>query len=143
MFYNFIVFKITPMNNSQRTAVIPMLYIPAGIMNIDFYKNAFGAEIFRCFNNEDGSIHVAELIIDGAMFRLHEENSAKERFSPAANKGITANIGLRVTDVDSVIARAVAAGGRQTNPAQDYDYGYRQGDIIDPFGHEWTIEAVI
>jgi len=26
---------------------------------------------------------------------------------------------------------------------QDNDYGYRQGDIRDPFGHLWMIEKVI
>jgi PhnB protein len=128
------------MNNSK-IAIIPMLYIPHGTMDIDFYKNAFGAEIFRCFKNDDGSIHVAELIVDGAIFRFHEENSSKGSFSPAAAKGITTNIGLRVADVDAVMARAVAAGAKETNPAQDYDYGYRQGDILDPFGHTWTIES--
>jgi PhnB protein len=129
------------MNNSTKTAVIPMLYIPHGVMDIDFYKNAFGAEIIRCFTNDDGSIHVAELIVDGAMFRFHEENEDKGSFSPGAAKGITTNIGLRVADVDAVMARAVAAGAKETSPAQDYDYGYRQGDIVDPFGHTWTIES--
>jgi len=127
--------------NNTKTAVIPMLYIPHGTMDIDFYVNAFGAEIIRCFKNDDGSIHVAELIIDGAMFRFHEENEKKGSFSPAAVKGVTTNIGLRVADVDTIIARVVAVGARETSPAQDYDYAYRQGDIVDPLGHTWTIES--
>src|ERR1700748_1574050 len=110
-----------------KTAVIPMLYIPHGTMDIDFYKKAFGAQIFRCFKNDDGSIHVAELVVDGAIFRFHEENSDQKSFSPAAAKGITTNIGLRVANVDAVMASAAAAGAKVTSPAQDYDYGYRQG----------------
>ena len=46
-------------------------------------------------------------------------------------------------DVDAFMARAMAAGARVTSPAQDYDYGYRQGEVIDPLGHRWLIEAVI
>jgi uncharacterized glyoxalase superfamily protein PhnB len=26
---------------------------------------------------------------------------------------------------------------------QDYDYGYRQGVIADPFGHQWLFEKRI
>jgi PhnB protein len=39
--------------------------------------------------------------------------------------------------------KAVAAGATVTHPAQDYDYGYRQGEFIDPFGHYWLIEKKI
>jgi PhnB protein len=26
------------------------------------------------------------------------------------------------------------------SPVQDYEYGYRQGEIIDPFGHRWVLQ---
>jgi uncharacterized glyoxalase superfamily protein PhnB len=35
------------------------------------------------------------------------------------------------------------AGAIFLNPACDYDYVYRQGDIQDPFGHQWMIEMKI
>lgn len=120
-----------------------MLVISNGTMNVDFYKNAFNAIELRRFSNDDGSIHVSELEIDGALFRLHEENPAKGSFSPNRCKGITTTICLMVDDVDAVMAAAIAAGAKEGSPAQDYDYGYRQGDILDPFGHVWTIEKVI
>jgi len=130
------------MSDQRKPAVIPMLFIPHGTTDIDFYKNAFGAEILRVFKDSDNSIHVAELTINGViMFRLHEENADKGQFAPYKIKGITTNIGIKVDDVDAVMAGAVAAGATITNPAQDYDYGYRQGDILDPFGHTWTIES--
>ncbi|MEP7141394.1 MAG: hypothetical protein ABI707_00930 [Ferruginibacter sp.] len=46
-------------------------------------------------------------------------------------------------DVDAVMDQAIAAGAIETSPAQDYDYGYRQGKIKDPFGHYWLIEMKI
>jgi PhnB protein len=131
------------MKNQFKTAFAPMLYIPTGTINIDFYKKAFGAIELRRFSNNDGSIHVAELTIDGAMFRLQEENYIKKAFSPLSCNGTTTNIGLTVDDVDTVMAQARVAGAKEISPAQDYDYGLRQGDIIDPFGHHWTIQKVI
>lgn len=120
-----------------------MLAIPKGTMNIDFYKNAFGAIEHKRWNNDDDSVHVAELTIDDTKFHLHEENLTDWTFSPVACNGVTAIIGLMVNDVDSVMSRALEAGARQVSPATDYDYGYRQGEIADPFGHRWLIEAAL
>jgi PhnB protein len=38
---------------------------------------------------------------------------------------------------------AIKAGAVETNPAKDYEYGYRQGEIKDPFGHHWLIQKKI
>ncbi len=128
---------------SIKTTFVPQLYISSGTMEIDFYSKAFGAVELRRWSNDDGSIHVAELSIDGAMFHLHEENPAKGSLTPMANNGVTALIGLMVADVDAVMARAIAAGATEFSPATSYDYGYRQGEVTDPFGHRWMVEMVI
>jgi PhnB protein len=47
------------------------------------------------------------------------------------------------TDPDALIKSAAAAGARVISPAQDYDYGYRQGSVADPFGHQWLIQKKI
>jgi PhnB protein len=39
--------------------------------------------------------------------------------------------------------KAIAAGATVISPAQSYEYGYRQGEIKDPFGHHWMIEMKI
>lgn len=131
------------MKNQFKTTFAPMLYIPTGIIDIDFYKNAFNAIELRRFSNDDGSIHVVELKVDNAIFHLHEENYIKKEFSPLSCNGVTTNIGLMVDDVDTVMAQAITAGAKATSPAKDYEYGLRQGDIIDPFGHQWTIQKWI
>lgn len=121
----------------------PQLYIRNGVRDIDFYVKAFGAIELRRFSNDDGTIHVAELSIDGALFHLHEEISRVNQFSPEKVNGTTTLIGLFVPDVDIVMNKAIAAGATVISPAQDYDYGYRQGEIKDPFGHQWMIEMRI
>jgi len=120
----------------------PELAIPNGITDISFYIDAFGAEELRRFSNDDGTIHVSELAINGAMFHLHEETPHTALRSPLPN-GPSVIIGLFVADVYAVIEQAVAAGAKIASPVQDYDYGYRQGTIQDPFGHRWQIQCVI
>jgi len=128
------------MTNENKTFFAPQLYIKNGVTNIEFYKKAFGAIELRRFMNDDGSYHVAELSIDGALFHLHEEKPAAGQLSPGKINGTTTLVGLFVEDVDAVMNSAIAAGAMLLSPAQSYEYGYRQGEIKDPFGHHWMIE---
>lgn len=128
---------------TQVTTFVPTLTISKGITDVSFYEKALGAVELRRWSNDDGSIHVAELTINGSLFRLHEENKESGTFCPETIKGVTTVIGLRVTDVDSAMKQAEKAGAKIISPAKNYDYGYRQGEIMDIFGHHWMIEAVI
>ena len=121
----------------------PELFINNGVKDISFYENAFGASEQMRFSNDDGSIHVVELSIDGAIFHIHEITAKQYFFSPDKNNGTTICIGLFVSDVDEVMSNAIRAGAVEINPAQDYEYGYRQGTIKDPFGHYWQIQKKI
>lgn len=127
----------------NRTFFAPQLFIPGGVSDISFYSRAFGAKVIELWRNDDGSIHVAELSIAGSIFHLHEERPLKGQFEPERVKGVTTLIGLFVEDVDSVMNNAIQAGATLLSPAQDYDYGYWQGDFRDPFGHQWMIEMRI
>jgi PhnB protein len=130
----------------QTSTFIPVLAISSGVMDIGFYEKAFGAITLWRLNNDDGSVHVAALSINGAMFRMHEESREPKgdaNLSPTKAGGTTVTIALRADDVHALMARAIAAGAREVSPVTDYEYGYRQGEIIDPFGHRWLIEKVI
>ncbi len=129
--------------SSSTSFFAPQLYIQDGIKDISFYNRAFDAIELRRFSNEDGSIHVAELSIDGMLFHLHEEKPAAGQLNPVFCKGTTVLIGLFVSDVDTVMQKAIAAGAVELSPATSYDYGYRQGQVKDPFGHHWMIEQKI
>ena len=128
--------------DSSNTFFAPELYINNGVKDISFYKNAFGATENLCFTNDDGSIHVAELCIEGAIFHVHEITSARF-FAPSKYNGCTCCIGLFVPDVDKVMSQAITSGAIEISPATDYEYGYRQGTIQDPFGHYWQIQKKI
>ena len=131
------------MTSTHTPVFAPQLYIKSGVTNIEFYTKGLGATELRRITNDDGSIHVAELSINGAIFQLHEEVDRSREYSPEKYNGITAIIGLFVWDVDAFMQNAIAAGAKEISPAQDYDYGYRQGQVKDPFGHIWMFEKKI
>ena len=57
------------------------------------------------------------------------------------SRGTPAFLFIYVKDVDAVIERAVKLGATLKRPPQDQFYGDRDGFIIDPFGHGWTIAS--
>ena len=122
------------------TYFAPELHIPNGTTNIDFYKKFGATENFR-YQNDDGSIHVVELEIHGAIFHLHE--TMRDALEPIRANGVTSIIGLFVPDVEAVMQQAILAGATEINPTTDQDYGYRQGMFKDPFGHLWQIQKKI
>ena len=108
-----------------------------------FYEKAFGAKELRRWSNPDGSVHVAEMEILGALFHLHEETVRSSQLSPENVKSTTVLIGLFTPDPDKLFRQAVDAGAVIQSPMQDYDYGYRQGTLVDPFGHQWLVQKKI
>jgi PhnB protein len=128
------------MTQNTRSFFAPELHIPNGTTSFDFYLD-FGAKEHFCFRNDDGSIHVVELEIDGAIFHLHE--TMRDALEPVSANGVTAVVGLFVEDVQEVFNRDISAGAIVVTPVTDHDYGYRQGMVRDPFGHLWQIQKRI
>jgi PhnB protein len=122
-------------------AIVPMLYMRDLAAAIDFYKKAFGAQE-RWRIDHEGNVHVAEMSISPVLFRLHEEVKRDSELSPSTLNATSTVIGLLVDDPDTLAARAVAAGATELSPVQDFEYGYRQGTIKDPFGHHWCLEKM-
>ena len=129
-------------NHSQETqppVFIPTLYLKNLSDAIEFYKKAFGAtERWRI--EHEGRTHVAEMSLPPIHFRMHEEVTRDRQLSPLSLNATTIVIGLLVDNPDELAARAVAAGATEISPVQDYEYGYRQGTISDPFAHHWCLE---
>ncbi len=124
------------------THFAPELHIPNGTKDISFYS-LMGAKEHFCFRNDDGSIHVAELDMDGAVFHVHETMQWMNALEPLTAGGVTAVIGIFVPDVDLIMQKAVLAGAEEIQAATDHDYGYRQGIFRDPFGHYWQVQKKI
>ena len=131
------------MKEESNAFFAPQLHIKSGITDISFYIQGLGATELRRFSNPDGSVHVSELMLEGCLFHLHEENRAKGNLEPLGCGGVTSLVGIFVADVDQFMDRAIQAGATLLNPAVDYEYGYRQGEFLDPFGHHWLVEKKI
>ena len=69
-----------------------------------------------------GSVHVAEMSLDGALFHLHEERQDAGQLSPETLHATSSQIGVFSDNPDRLFDSAVAAGGRVVSPMQDYDY---------------------
>lgn len=125
------------------TFFAPQLTIKVVAPAVEFYKKVFDAKVLRLFKNDDGSIHVAEMEIDGALFHIHEESPHNGQLSPETTKAATVLIGIFVNDVHAIARKAEDNGAKIISPVTDWEYGYRQSTFLDPFGHQWLIEKKI
>jgi PhnB protein len=121
-----------------KASVSPMLSVRRGAKAVEFYKTAFGArELFR-IEDPDGNV-VAQLAVGETDFWVADESPAHKNFSPESLGGATARMILVVDNPEAVFAQAVSAGATVVSPVEDQDYGWRQGRVVDPFGHHWEI----
>ena len=88
---------------------------------------------------DGGRLMHAEIRIDGATVMLADAFPEFGSQSPKALGGSAVAIHLYVGDVDTVFARAVAAGASATMPVADMFWGDRYGRVTDPFGHHWSL----
>ncbi|CAN5233311.1 hypothetical protein BH11BAC6_BH11BAC6_08840 [soil metagenome] len=121
------------MNDSVReitaTSFAPILYLKDVAAAIEFYIKAFDAIELHRWSNDDGSVHVAEMSIQTAVFHLHEEVARDNQLSPLTLGGASVVIGLFIEDSGNLFAQTVASGATATSAVQDYDYGYRQANL--------------
>jgi PhnB protein len=130
-----------PTQTTTTTVLTPYLSVRDAAAAIDFYRRAFDAtETFR-FDDADGRIGHAELQIGGATLHLADEYPEAGHVGPITLGGSPVLLSLVVPDVDAVVARAVAEGATLVREVADQFYGDRVGQIVDPFGHRWSIST--
>jgi PhnB protein len=123
--------------------VTPYLIIRDASRALDFYKKAFGATELMRFPAPGGKIGHAEMKIGEGVVMLADESPEMGHNSPQTVGGTPVSLMFYVADVDSVFAKAVAAGAVVKQSLKDQFYGDRSGTIADPFGHVWTIATHI
>ncbi|HEY1298439.1 MAG TPA: VOC family protein [Chloroflexota bacterium] len=123
--------------------VTPALIVNGGAKALAFYGEVFGATERMRFPGPDGSVAHAEIVIGDSV--LIVENAAPYMGTQAPPDdglaGTPVFMYIYVEDVDAVIDHAVKLGATLKRPPQDQFYGDRDGFIIDPFGHGWTISS--
>ena len=118
-------------------SIAPLLFVRGGARAVTFYQEAFGAvEVYRV-EDPSGSV-VARLELNRAEFWVSDESPTHGNFSPETLNGGTMRMILTVPDPDAAFARAIAAGAREVCAVCE-QYGWRLGQVADPFGHRWEI----
>jgi PhnB protein len=130
--------KVKPVPDGYHN-VAPYLAVRGAAEAIEFYARAFGATEVSRLRMPDGKVGHAEVQIGGAHIMLSDEFPEYGARGPESLGGTPVSIHLYVEDVDSLLAQAEAAGATITSPATDYEYGERQANLRDPFGHSWTL----
>jgi uncharacterized glyoxalase superfamily protein PhnB len=61
------------------------------------------------------------------------------KLSPQSLEGSPVTIHLYVDDADAAVERAVKAGAKVIMPVHEQFWGDRYGQLVDPFGHRWSV----
>jgi len=133
--------NVKPIPEGHHT-ITPYLVLNNSAEAIDFYKQAFGAvELCRMAGPGGRGVMHAELKIGDSLLYLSDECPGMGNPSPKTLGGTPVGIHLNVEDVDTVFARAVAAGASAQMPPADMFWGDRFGKLQDPFGHSWSLST--
>jgi PhnB protein len=118
----------------------PHLTVRDATRAIDFYQKAFGAEVLQVNHTPDGKIMHAALKIGDSMLMLNDEfPEPGGTLSPLASGGTGVMLHLYLENVDTVFARAISAGATVKMAVTDMFWGDRYGQLMDPFGHKWSL----
>ncbi len=121
-----------PFKPSGYNAVAPYLVVGGAQRMIDFLKTVFGARELRRYDNGDGTIVHAEVMIDDSVIMMGD---ASTEFP--ANKLL---IHVYVADVDAVFRRALAAGATiDQEPQQKPGDPDRRGSFMVFAGNVWSV----
>ena len=132
--------KVKPIPEGFHT-ITPHLVVRDATKAVEFYKQAFGAEVAGMSLGHDGKVMHASVKIGDSFLMLNDEFPEWQVLSPLSVGGSSVTIHIYVEDVDAAFQRAVSAGATVTMPLQDQFWGDRYGKLTDPFGHRWSMAA--
>jgi PhnB protein len=123
--------------------VTPALVVDGAARAIEFYAEVFGTTERTRFPGPDGTVAHAEIVLGDSVLIIEDPSPYMGTKAPApgGTDGAPTFLYVYVEDVDATIARAVELGARQVRAPQDQFYGERDGFIVDPFGHGWTVAS--
>jgi len=132
--------KPNPIPDSYRR-VTPCLVVRGAAKALEFYAEVFGAAERMRFPGPGGTVAHAEIQIGDSVVSVEDEDPQRGTTAPPAGglPGTPVFQFIYVEDVDATVARAAELGATVQRAPQNQFYGDRDGFIIDPFGHGWTV----
>jgi PhnB protein len=122
--------------------VTPYLKINGAAKAIDFYKDAFGAKKIGVVTLPDGKILHARMKIGDSILMLSDEFQGNTA-SPTSIGSNTVTIHVYSKNVDKLWEKAVEAGAKIVMPLDNQFWGERYGQLLDPFGHSWSLSMQV
>lgn len=125
--------------------VTPCLVVDGAAKALEFYAEVFGATERMRFPGPGDTVAHAEIEIGDSVLIVEDVDPPRGTKAPPAGglEGTPVFQFVYVDDVDAVVARAAELGATVQRAPEDQFYGDRDGYIIDPFGHGWTIASHI
>lgn len=128
-----------------KQALTPYLTVKDGDRMIEFYKQAFGAELQEYHRIPDSTLIMhASIQIGGCNVFLNDEFPQHGAFAPVSTGKTSSSIHIQLAEgLDELFERAVAAGATPAMPPEDMFWGDRFAMLIDPSGHRWSLGMTI
>jgi PhnB protein len=110
--------EVSQVSSTSSPNIAPWLAVSSAQQAVAYYAKAFRAvELYR-LDGDTGTIAVAQLSIDGAVFWVQDDAD----YSPKAGATGAVRMILSVDDPDAVFAQAIAAGATSVAPMHE-EYG--------------------
>jgi PhnB protein len=126
-------------------ALTPYLVVKNGDAMIEFYKQAFGAEVLQVHRVPDTPLIMhASFRIGGSNFFLNDEFPQHGSLAPVTTGSTSSSIHIQLSEgIDEMFQQAIAAGAQPIMPPEDMFWGDRFGVLVDPSGHKWSLGMMI
>jgi PhnB protein len=118
--------------------VTPYLAVNGGAQALEFYKKALGARELSRETTPDGKVLHARMKIGDSIVMLSDQFGVPTvSGSTPMDTSVTLHVYSR--DVGKLWQRATAAGAKVVMPIDNQFWGERYGQLVDPFGHRWSL----
>ena len=134
--------NVNPIPPGMHT-ITPHLVCAGAAAAIEFYKEAFGAVEITRMAGPDGKLFHAMVRIGDSFLMLVDDFPDMRALGPKALGGSPVTIHLSVVDADATFQRATAAGATPRMPVTEMFWGARYGQVVDPFGHVWSVATQV
>ena len=108
---------------------------------IDFYKQAFGAEVRGAIVDDPNNERVMHAMLKLGDTHIMVADAIPGGWEQGPTSGATMGFWMYVEDVDVSFQKAREAGCKVLMEVEDSFWGDRMGKLKDPFGHTWALAS--